>query len=297
MIRKLFQLPLCVAMAMASGHTANALPQATAVEQTADTTIVSDADSVVIEAPSTDKEEVTMPTFVTIDGDKYVLKNGEAYKIKDPDYAESQHSLYSYHGDEDYDDDVDTLLSKRVVPILAIIFGVPCLAVVIIVWLIINYLLKRSRERNTIISKAIDAGYPLPDAFFVQPSARETLTGNINGDTMANDKRIFALQPMSLRDPRKFSSGIKLIGIGLPIFLFFAWSGHGSVAFLCGGLLIFLGAAQLISYYCVPNYQSGGYPQPGTGGNMRQPASMPYNSETHNHNGPMCPPPPPANRQ
>lgn len=205
--------------------------------------------------------------YTMIDGDEYILKDGTAYKVSDSDVSvESSEALMTVDSaDVDYGTNRMTeAVADHVVPIVGIVFGLPCAAIVCIVWFLTNYFIRRNRDKNALISKAIDNDYTLPDAFFSQPASSEAAIGDESQISAANSTKMFAAQPLSQRDPRRFSTGIMLVCIGVPVFLFFLVNGVPSAAFLCGGILIFIGAAKLLSYYFVPGYSNERLRRPGT---------------------------------
>ena len=165
-------------------------------------------------------------------------------------------------------------VADHVVPIVGIVFGLPCAAIVCIVWFLTNYFIRRNRDKNALISKAIDNDYTLPDAFFSQPASSEAAIGDESQMSAANSTKMFAAQPLSQRDPRRFSTGIMLVCIGVPVFIFFLVNGVTPAAFLCGGILIFIGVAKLLSYYFVPGYSNERLRRPGTQRPTYQPQAL-----------------------
>ncbi len=205
--------------------------------------------------------------YAMIDGDEYILKDGAAYKVSDSDVSEeSPEALMTVDSaDVEYGTNRMTeAVADHVVPIVGIVFGLPCAAIVCIVWFLTNYFIRRNRDKNALISKAIDNDYTLPDAFFSQPASSEAAIGDESQMSAANSTNMFAAQPLSQRDPRRFSTGIMLVCIGVPVFIFFLVNGVTPAAFLCGGILIFIGVAKLLSYYFVPGYSNERLRRPGT---------------------------------
>ncbi|MCM1070637.1 MAG: DUF6249 domain-containing protein [[Clostridium] fimetarium] len=198
------------------------------------------------------------------DGDSYLLFNGQAYAFSDV-------ANQLEYAPEDYAEDaVDQKLKEidtwGVLGILAICFGFPALVVVVALILIIGFFTKRNRERNALISQAIDNGYQLPDAFYSNQQHEAS-----DGSTQT-----------PRRDPRKFSSAMTLIAVGLCLSVFFLVI-DAPVGFIAGGIPLLLGAGKLIGYFCLPEY--GASADNARGGN---------HSANDGREGSPCPPPPPA---
>lgn len=149
----------------------------------------------------------------------------------------------------------------HVVGIIAIIFGVPCLAIIAALIVILIYALKRNQRRNAIIAKAIDNNYQLPDSFY---------TGQKSG-TDPNGP---------VRDSRKFYSSVTFIAVGFSLIVF-AIASDEPFFLLCGGIPLLIGIGKLIGYFCVP---SGIGPM-----NPRPPYNPPYppRNQGWNPNGQM----------
>lgn len=204
--------------------------------------------------------------YTIIDGDEYILKDGTAYRVSDSDASAEYSDAIVSVDTEDVEYGTNRMteaVAEHVVPIVGIVFGLPCAAIVCIVWFLTNYFIRRNRDKNALISKAIDNDYTLPDAFFSQPASSETAIGDESQTSAANSTKMFAAQPLSQRDPRRFSTGVMLVCIGVPVFIFFLVNGVTPAAFLCGGILIFIGVAKLLSYYFVPGYANERLRRPG----------------------------------
>lgn len=224
--------------------------------------------------------------YTILDGEEYILKDGKAYRISE---GESMEEIIDSETYKDEDSDIGTTrmsnaVADHVVPIVGIVFGLPCAAVVCIVWFLTYYFIRRNRDKNALISKAIDNNYTLPDAFFSQPASSETAIGEDNQPSAANSTKMFAAQPMGQRDPRRFSTGIMLVCIGVPVFIFFLVNGVTPAAFLCGGILIFIGLAKLLSYYFVPGYSNERFRRPNVGPRPPYQPQPPYGQgQTYQH--------------
>lgn len=184
--------------------------------------------------------------MVNIDNECYILKDGRAFRLDD--FDELIGSAMHWH-----DEVFDSSEQKMLVPVLAICFGVPCFTLIVALVLLLLFFMRRTQARNEIIGKAIDANYPLPDAFFSNQSASQTYD-NYPETEQGNNT---GLQSRKLRrDPRNFSSAVTLLAVGLALILFFAVLDRWSVAFLAGGIPFFLGIGKLIGYYYVPGFSA-----------------------------------------
>ena len=93
--------------------------------------------------------------YAMIDGDEYILKDGAAYKVSDSDVSEeSPEALMTVDSaDVEYGTNRMTeAVADHVVPIVGIVFGLPCAAIVCIVWFLTNYFIRRNRDKNALIS-------------------------------------------------------------------------------------------------------------------------------------------------
>ena len=94
-----------------------------------------------------------------------------------------------------------TLNNQSNPAILSIIFGIPCLTIIIGLIVILVYSLKRTKGRNELINNAIEHDYQLPDSFY---------------EGQKNSSRPDA--PM--RDSRRFYRAISLLSVGLALIIF-----------------------------------------------------------------------------
>lgn len=163
---------------------------------------------------------------VNFDGEDYILSK----LVKDSEFAEKFEGLETF--------DSETLLLKDnmglATVIMLIIFGFPCLTIIVGLIVIMMFALRRNRGRNELINNAIEHNYQLPDAFYLGQKGQ-----NGNGPAM----------PM--RDSRKFYGATSLIAVGLSLVIFAIYA---DVEFfiLAGGIPLLIGVGQLIGYYCVP---------------------------------------------
>ena len=152
------------------------------------------------------------------------------------------------------------------VAVIAICFGVPGIIALVALILILRFQRRKNRERHDIIQQAIDNNYPLPESFYTrQPSYQNQCQPgeSQNGENPqgqpgpAPDMRPgvnqFSQQTMA-RDPRKLSSSITLIGVGLALLIAFLSIDNPGVAFVAGGIPLFIGIGRLVAYYYVPGY-------------------------------------------
>lgn len=214
-------------------------------------------------------------------------------------------------------DDGWDLASKpawMIVAILLIVFCVPCIAVLIALGLMFSFLRRRNRERNELISKAIDHNYTLPDSFYGRQSTTYTQAASQSCNQADGDENAGHPTPAAppVRNPKTFNNALTLIVVGLCLFLFFTIVANAGLGFLIGGIPLFLGIGRMIGYYYIPgfdtstrkrnycppkppyqgNYYGNGYNQqpPYYNGNFNQnPNQAPNTGTTPPGN---CPPPP-----
>ncbi len=214
-------------------------------------------------APSASAKSPQARIVESADGDSYLLYNGQAYSFSDV----ANH--LDYYPEDYAEDAVDQKLREidtwGVLGILAICFGFPALVIVVALILIIGFFTRRNRERNALISQAIDNGYQLPDAFYTNQQ-NEGSEGSTH---------------IPQRDPRKFSSAMTLIAVGLCLSVFFLVI-DAPVGFIAGGIPLLLGAGKLIGYFYLPEYSANGA------------GPMGKNNNDARREGPACPPPPPG---
>lgn len=256
--------------------------------------------------------------IIVVDGERFILDEGCAYKLEEllpSRFAFPNESIF--HGNDAMSmpmmpsmqfgfDDADGFFQKKdnMVPVIAICFIVPCVTLLLGLLIVLSFFMRKTRARNAIIEKAIDANYVLPDAFYNQSnspmndggqSAIEPGTGN-DWTNSTHQPNKFSLQPRSARDPKSFSSAVTLLAVGFALMLFFIANGKWGIAFLTGGIPFFLGIGKLIGYFYIlgfkddpkkknpinngtypqPPYHSnypGSYPPPYNGGNAHRPGN------------------------
>lgn len=161
---------------------------------------------------------------ISYDGADYILSD----LVCDAELAERINALENI----DYETPILKDNMGLVTVIIGIIFGFPCLTIIVGLIVIFAFALKRNRGRNELINNAIDHNYQLPDAFYVGQK-------NTNG----------VAEPT--RDSRKFYSATTFIAIGLSLIVF-AMCVDGPFFILVGGIPFLIGVGQLIGYFCVP---------------------------------------------
>lgn len=204
--------------------------------------------------------------------------------------------------------------SWAVVALLAVVIGIPAIAMIIALVLLFNFLRKRNYERNEIIAKAIDHNYELPEAFYTkQPSYEAGAAPTSPGEEgkVAYEGTSSPIPPSYRRNPRVFSLAITLIGIGLSVAIFFCVVEAPGAGVLLGGIPFFIGLGKLIGYYKIPGFdmpdntyrgpQRPPYNPPYPPYQGARPSQQPFNQggvppRAANHPGDNqgCPPPPPG---
>jgi len=260
-MKKISALILAAALACSSAPaqknaTATDSVKNTAVSQVVNTSVT---DTLAVSESETDVdylvdgEPTKAPSIKVKDGKWAVAYDGSEYVISDL-VADSE-SARIFRELEGVDDPTPILKDNMglATAIIAIIFGAPCLTIIVGLIVILVFALKRNRGRNELINNAIDRNYQLPDSFYIGQK-------NNNGAVS------------STRDSRKFYSATTCIAIGLSLVIFAIYA-DASFFILAGGIPMFIGIGQLIGYYCVP-VSPGRNPMPPYGGG--QPFYPPY---------------------
>ncbi|MDE6283136.1 MAG: hypothetical protein K2L97_04000 [Muribaculaceae bacterium] len=222
----------------------------------ADTVAVVETDSLsAVSAEVVTTEETNTPQLILKDGEWSLTYEGNEYLVSD--LVEDSHFSKFFDEDDFMNENSgvwDSLKNRTGLAALTLIllFGLPWLAVIVGLIVILIYSLKRTRGRNELISRAIDQNYQLPDAFYLN-------TKN-NGQNGGNN-----------RNPRKFYSATTLIAIGL-VLVIFAFYVDAEFFILAGGIPLLIGIGRLIGYYCVPNVPD----QPLPGQHQPQYGPMPF---------------------
>lgn len=218
--------------------------------------------------------------IVEIEGERFILNEGSAYKLEEllpSRFAFPNESIFN--GNEgsmsmpvmaampfDFDGNTGFFPKEdNMVPVIAICFIVPCVTLLLGLLIVLVFFMRKTQARNAIIEKAIDANYVLPDAFYnpsnspindgVQSSMDTGTTYNDGAHNSTPQSNRFAPQPRSARDPKSFSSAVTLLAVGFALMLFFIANGKWGIAFLSGGLPFFLGIGKLIGYFYIPGFK------------------------------------------
>lgn len=266
-------------------------------------TVVTDSVTEQIEVAPREHVIKDKPQMVSVeDGDSYVVYKGRAYEI-----ADIAEMAFEPRHSRSEDAAVARYRAMTDVMAMGIGFIVPCITIIVALIVFLVFWIKRNNARNAVIYKAIECDYQLPDAFYTGQSASQfddASRGSLDG----GDEQLgagactrFTPVPESIRDPKMFSSAMTLIAVGLAVVIFLWVNANAGVAFLCGGIPLFIGIGRMISYYYVPGMrrmrkpqQGYGQPQPryNDGASFYQ-KSQQSNYTPRNYDGP-CPPPPPA---
>lgn len=232
-------------------------PKVTAVSITDSVTGDTSTTMTITTAPSPASESARI---VIVDDNEYIIENGHAYLIDDlmEDLRDEVFSNAAMHHED-----------RLSVPIVAICFIFPCLTIVVALIVLLIFLLKKNSTRAKIITAAIENDYQLPDSFYVGSSASPTQTpysatdnatscGNggfsegERGQTVLGAPTV----PANNRDPRSFTSGVTLLGVGLAILLAFCAHDNYGLGWICGGVPMFLGAGRLLGYFYIPGFSA-----------------------------------------
>lgn len=152
--------------------------------------------------------------------------------------------------------------------IFAIVFGFPCLTIIVGLFVILSYVNKRNRSRNELINNAIERNYQLPDSFYL------------------GQKNLSGAPATPVRDSRKFYSATALIAVGLSLIIF-AILVDGEFFVLVGGIPLLMGIGQMVGYYCVPTTPINPSHRPYTGPQMNVSYQMPSDRPQELENQPM----------
>lgn len=186
--------------------------------------------------PLDEQEPSEAPAVFVEDGKWTVDYDGQKYRLSKL-VEDSENVANLGEGFQFNDLDAESVILKDnmgiAVAIVSIVFGLPCLTIIVGLIVILYFALRRNRGRNQVINNAIEHDYQLPDSFYL--SQKGTSGSN-----------------MPTRDSRKFYSATTLMAIGLSL-IAFAIFADASFFFLAGGIPFLIGVGQLIGYYCVPN--------------------------------------------
>lgn len=228
----IFSAFLAVAAASAQNVTVTADSAKLQMTVSADSALTT-ATALADEVPLESEEPAETPMVIREEGRWKVSYDGETYSlaelVKDSKFADKMNALDEL--------DSESLILKdnmgMAAVIVAIIFGLPCITIIVGLIVILLYALKRNRGRNALINNAIEHDYQLPDAFYLNQKA----------GVGAN---------MPVRDSRKFYSATTLMAIGLSLIIFAIYA-DAKFFVVLGGIPFLIGIGQMIGYYCVPN--------------------------------------------
>lgn len=236
-MKKITALILAAALLTSAGAAAQTVKIQT--DSTTVTTTVTDGASVdsatvavtqSADFPTLDEDEPReTPTVGITDGKWTVDYDGTSYGLTELVETASDNDTAYKMGKEE----VGRLKNQSIPAILAIIFGIPCLTIIIGLIVILVYSLKRTKGRNELINNAIEHDYQLPDSFY---------------EGQKNSSRPDA--PM--RDSRRFYRAISLLSVGLALIIF-AISEDIPFFYVAGGIPFLIGVGQMIGYFCVPS--------------------------------------------
>lgn len=151
---------------------------------------------------------------------------------------------------------------------------IPCATILLIAFAVLFFIFVRNRNRNAIISQAIEKGYELPESFFSGQNTTRIIYQNgpmpdpnsTNSQTNEPNDRTYnpasgttaptnlpPIPPVPPVDDKNLQSGIKLSVVGLCILIFFLVIGITHVAILAGGIPLLLGLGRLGSWYYLNN--------------------------------------------
>lgn len=193
------------------------------------------ADSATVAAGITDlatldeDEPRDVPTVAITDGKWTVNYDGTSYGLTELVETASRIDVGSDSGVEH----IARLQQKNIPVILSIIFGIPCLTIIIGLIVILVYSLKRTKGRNELINNAIEHNYQLSDSFYDSPKSSSR-------------------PDAPMRDSRRFYRAISLLSVGIALIIF-AISEDIPFFYVAGGIPFLIGVGQMIGYFCVPS--------------------------------------------
>ncbi len=220
----------------------------------------SDTDSVSQTVEMAEGESTVAPTVSKENGKWILTYDGSEYQITTlinsacDDYARTQ-------SDEGFSPVfVPQSEPHSMVPVIvALVFGIPCIGVIAALIVISVVTLRKARNRQEIINKAIEFNYQLPDEFYNPHKPTDFKQGNS-------------------RDLRKFTGGVTLGAVGLALVIL-AIVNDNSFFLICGLIPLFLGIGKLIGYFLLPAQNcppNNGYP---SGPQTNYPPQPPYSTQ------------------
>lgn len=251
---------------------------------------------------SADAAVTTIQVMTDNEGKPYVIYKGTAYQVADAgeSLSEMSQNISDIRAAMVPHQRSDDPRWKQ----MLVVFGIPCLTIAVALVLLLVFLIKKNRTRTEIITRAIENHYELPESFYTGQTSANCLYVPATGQgSEASDHQRTTLQPVSasMRDPRKFSSAMTTIAVGLALLLFFVINVNCGMGFLIGGIPLFIGVGKLLSYLYVPTVTRNPGPMdphyPGNG--HYDPQQPPYQRDSRSYYGPQqprergddCPPP------
>jgi hypothetical protein len=145
----------------------------------------------------------------------------------------------AFKNDPNYDEDVMIFehLGDMVL-LFFLMFGMPCIVVIVALIILFRYAVIRNRTRKELISQAIENNYPLPEVFFRGGRGQNSAS----------------------RNPKRFYSAWTLIAIGVPFIVLAFLKGEAFFG-LVGAICTLIGLGRMIGYYTISN-DAPQYPRP-----------------------------------
>lgn len=214
---------------------------------------IDEAEQIVAKARETVAEVLNTPILIVSESNDTLYDNTSSA-------ADTGNITITIHSDHENAESVQLTkadLQELNVTRTAIMVGViaPCITIALIVIVVLIFLLYRYRAKNRIIEKAIENNYQLPDSFYtgtVAPVAKETVVKEEKHDDSSELPPLPKTTPdipLTPMDKQMITNSIRMVLIGLFIFLFFVFIGAGFVGVLAGGIPFAIGASRLLSYY------------------------------------------------
>lgn len=220
---------LLLSSAGATAQTVRIQTDSASVTSTATDSVPTTASLITDVATLDEGEPKETPTVSIANGKWTIDYAGDSYELTE--LVESKALADNY---DSLEERASSRLEKESIPaILSLVFGIPCLTIIIALIVILVYSLKRTQGRNELINNAIEHNYQLPDSFY---------------DNQKNSSRPDA----PFRDSRRFYRAISLLSVGIALIIF-AISGDIPFFYVAGGIPFLIGIGQMIGYFCIPS--------------------------------------------
>ncbi len=151
---------------------------------------------------------------------------------------------------EDKNRDYQIMREKRQYLIfMTALTGICSLTFVIIIAILV-FLYLRIKNRNAIISKAIENGYNLPDTFYCNSINNINYNTNPKADSSSptDENNDIQLPPPLILEQKQFDIAIKYLSAGIGIIAIFSMWSNAVLASL-GIIPLLIGVGKLITYY------------------------------------------------